>query len=254
MKVTFLGTGTSHGIPVINSSHPVCLSSDKRDKRLRVSILIEWGKYSYVIDCGPDFRYQMLRAHVNQINGILFTHEHADHVAGLDDIRPFVFQMGAMPIYAHQRVLDDLTKRFSYIFEEKNKYPGAPRIIKNNVGNSPFRLEDMTVIPIEVMHGSLPVLGYRFKDFAYLTDVKTIQAKEKEKLKNLKVLVINALRNESHYSHLNLEEALSLIDELKPERTYITHISHKLGFHTEVEKTLPKNVFLAYDGLILEIE
>jgi len=253
LKVTFLGTGTSQGIPVINSSHPVCLSSDKRDKRLRVSILIEWGEYSYVIDCGPDFRYQMLRANVNQINGIIFTHEHADHVAGLDDIRPFVFQMGAMPIYAHQRVLDDLTKRFPYIFEEKNNYPGVPRVVKNNVGNAPFRLEDMTVIPIEVMHGSLPVLGYRFKDFAYLTDVKTIQPEEKEKLMNLKILVINALRIESHYSHLNLEEALSIIDELKPERTYITHISHKLGFHAEVEETLPENVFLAYDELTLNI-
>ena len=253
LKITFLGTGTSQGIPVINSSHPVCLSLDKRDKRLRASILIEWGTHSYVIDCGPDFRYQMLRANVAQINGILFTHEHADHVAGLDDIRPFLFEMGAMPIYAHQRVLDNLTKRFAYVFEKNNRYPGAPRVIKNNVSESSFDLEGIFITPIKVMHGNLPIFGYRFNDFAYLTDVKTIDKEEKEKLRGLKVLVINALRKERHYSHLNLEEALDIIDELKPERVFITHISHKLGFHAEVEKTLPENVFLAYDGLVVNI-
>ena len=253
MKVTFLGTGTSQGIPVINSTHPVCLSSDKRDKRLRVSVLVEWDNFTYVIDCGPDFRYQMLRANIRKINGILFTHEHADHVAGLDDIRPFVFQMGALPIFSNQRVLDNLTERFAYIFEEKNRYPGAPSVIKNVVGGAPFELKNMKVIPIKVMHATLSVLGFRFNDFAYLTDVKTIQSEEKKKLKSLKVLVINALRYEPHYSHLNMEEALKIIEELKPERTYITHISHKLGFHAEVEKTLPKNVFLAYDELVVEI-
>lgn len=253
MKITFLGTGTSQGIPVINSSHPVCFSTDKRDKRLRVSILIEWDEYNYVIDCGPDFRYQMLRANVNKIDGILFTHEHADHVAGLDDIRPYCFQMGEVPIYAQQRVLDNLTERFSYIFESKNKYPGAPSIQKNSVGEESFLLKNLMVQPIKVMHGNLPILGYRFNEFAYLTDVKTISSEEKEKLKNLEILVLSALRIEPHNTHLTLKDALEIIEELKPKRTYLTHISHKLGFHAEVEKTLPKNVFLAYDELEIEM-
>ncbi|MFK5879420.1 MAG: MBL fold metallo-hydrolase [Flavobacteriaceae bacterium] len=253
MKITFLGTGTSQGIPVINSSHPVCLSTDKRDKRLRVSVLVEWDDYTYVIDCGPDFRFQMLRADVKKINGILFTHEHADHVAGLDDIRPYCFQMGEVPIYAQQRVLDNLTERFAYIFESENRYPGAPSVKKNRVGDFVFKLHNLEVQPINVMHGNLPVLGYRFQDFAYLTDVKTISNEEKEKLKNLKVLVISTLRKEPHRTHLNLDEAISIIDELNPERTYLTHISHKLGFHAEVEKKLPKNVFLAFDELEIEL-
>ncbi len=253
MKVTFLGTGTSQGIPVINSTHPVCLSNDKRDKRLRVSVLIEWDNFTYVIDCGPDFRYQMLRADVKKIDGILFTHEHADHVAGLDDIRPYCFQMGEVPIYAQQRVLDNLTERFAYIFETKNKYPGAPSIQKNTINTTVLKLHNLDVLPITVMHGNLPILGYRFKNFAYLTDVKTISNKEKEKLKNLKVLVISALRIEEHQTHLTLSDALEIIRELNPEKAYLTHISHKLGFHAEVEKSLPKNVFLAYDTLQVEI-
>ncbi|WP_197505879.1 MBL fold metallo-hydrolase [Urechidicola croceus] len=253
MKVTFLGTGTSQGIPVIGSTHPVCLSSNKKDKRLRVSILVEWEDFTFVVDCGPDFRYQMLRANVSKIDGILFTHDHADHVAGLDDIRPFCFQMGEVPIYAQERVLDVLTQRFGYIFETENKYPGAPSIEKNTIDLNPFTLGTMNVIPIELMHGKLPIFGYRFNDFAYLTDVKTISSKEKEKLKNLKVLVINALQIRPHYTHLTLEEALELIVELNPGRTYLTHISHKLGFHDEVEKMLPPNVYLAYDELVLNI-
>lgn len=253
MKVTFLGTGTSQGIPVINSEHPVCLSSDSRDKRLRSSVLIEWGENSYVIDCGPDFRYQMLRANVKRINGILFTHEHADHVAGLDDIRPFVFQIGALPIYAKSRVLKNLKERFAYIFEEKNKYPGAPSVVGNVVAETHFMLGGLSVVPIEVMHGELPILGFRFADFAYLTDVKTLKGKEKTKLKNLDVLVINALRYEPHYSHLTIDEALAIIEELKPKQAYITHISHKLGFHAVVEEKMPANVFLAYDELVLEV-
>jgi len=252
LKITFLGTGTSQGIPVIGSTHPVCSSTDKKDKRLRVSVLVEWDEYTYVIDCGPDFRYQMLRANVKKINGILFTHEHADHVAGLDDIRPFSFQIGEVPFYGQQRVLNNLTERFAYIFETKNKYPGAPSV-KKNIVEGPFKLQDLEVQPIQVMHGDLPILGYRFNDFAYLTDVKTIAIEEKEKLKNLKILVISTLREEPHKTHLNLAEALEIINELKPEKVYLTHISHKLGFHTEVEKKLPKNVFLAYDELVLDI-
>jgi len=253
LTITFLGTGTSQGIPVINSSHPVCLSEDKKDKRLRSSILVEWEGYTYLIDCGPDFRYQMLRAGVKKLDGILFTHEHSDHVAGLDDIRSFVFKQGAMPIYAPKRVLDDLISRFSYIFNDKNKYPGAPSVISTILDEEPFDLKGMTVNPIISEHGKIPVYGFRFGDFAYLTDVKTIPEKEINKLFGLKVLVINALRKEAHHSHLTLDESIEIIKELKPKRAYITHISNRLGFHAEVEKTLPKNVFLAYDELVLEI-
>jgi len=253
MKITFLGTGTSQGIPVISSSHPVCFSEDKRDKRLRVSILFEWDEFSYVIDCGPDFRYQMLRSNVQKINGVLFTHEHADHTAGLDDLRPFSFQLGTVPIYAQKRVLENLNHRFDYIFTTKNKYPGAPSVQSNIISNKPFHLQNLKITPIEVMHGKLTILGFKFKNVAYLTDVKSINFKEKEKLKNLDILIINAIRYKPHHSHLNMEEALELVNELKPKKTYFTHISHHLGFHEEVEKTLPENVFLAYDELVLEI-
>ena len=253
MKITFLGTGTSQGIPVISSSHPVCLSTDKRDKRLRVSILIEWDDFTYVIDCGPDFRYQMLRANVQKINGVLFTHEHADHTSGLDDLRPFSFQLGAVPIFAQKRVLENLSYRFDYIFKDQNKYPGAPSVVQNEVGGKVFILNDLEFMPINVMHGNLEILGYKFNNIAYLTDVKTIEQEEQENLKNLDILIINAIRFKPHHSHLNLDEALVLINKLKPKKTYLTHISHHLGFHAEVEKTLPKNVFLAYDELVLEI-
>ena len=253
MKITFLGTGTSQGIPVINCNHPVCFSSDKRDKRLRVSVLVEWDNYAYVIDCGPDFRYQMLRADVKKINGILFTHEHSDHVAGLDDIRPFSFQMGNVPIYAQSRVLESLEQRFDYIFSEVDKYPGAPSIEKNIVENQPFKLGNLEVIPIEIMHGDLPILGYRFQNFAYLTDVKTIPEAGINKLQNLDVLVINAIRHKPHHSHLNLNEALEIIKQLNPKKAYLTHISHHLGFHAEVEQMLPENVFIAYDELVLTV-
>lgn len=253
MKITFLGTGTSQGIPVISSIHPVCLSVDKRDKRLRVSILIEWDNFRYVIDCGPDFRFQMLRANVPKINGVLLTHEHADHTAGLDDLRPYSFQMGAIPIYAQKRVLENLTYRFDYIFNDENKYPGAPSVQQFEITNTSFKIGNLKVIPIEVIHGKIKIFGYRFKNIAYLTDVKIISKEEKEKLKNLDVLIINAIWHRWHYSHLNLEEALRIIDELKPKKTYLTHISHHLGFHAEVEKTLPENVFLAYDELVLEV-
>lgn len=253
MKVTFLGTGTSQGIPVIGSTHPVCLSSNPKDKRLRVSVLIEWNNYTYVIDCGPDFRQQMLRVECSKLNGIVFTHEHADHTAGLDDIRPFFFRQGDIPIYAHKRVLGELERRFDYIFETENKYPGAPSVIKNEVKNEIFELGDLPVVPINGMHHMLQVFGYRFGDFAYLTDMKTIEEEELNKLKNLKVLVLNALREDQHISHFNLEEALELIDKLQPERAYLTHISHLLGFHDDVQQKLPENVYLAYDNLKLTI-
>ena len=253
MKVTFLGTGTSQGIPVIGSNHPVCLSDNEKDKRLRVSVLVEWNSYNYVIDCGPDFRYQMLRAKCSKIDGILFTHEHSDHVSGLDDIRPFFFKQGDIPIYAHKRVLNALRKRFSYIFETENKYPGSPSVTEVEIQNKPFNLGNILVSPIEVMHGDLEVFGFRFKDFAYITDAKTINTDAIDILKGVKVLVINALREEEHHSHFNLSEALSFIEKVKPEKTYLTHISHLLGFHDEVQQKLPKNVYLAYDNLQITI-
>lgn len=259
MKITFLGTGTSQGIPIIGSDHPVCLSDDPRDKRLRVSILIQWEDYNYVIDCGPDFRQQMLGSPLSRkrlpLHGILFTHEHADHVAGLDDIRPFVFRQGDLPIYAHRRVLDNLKERFAYIFETKNKYPGAPSVETLEVvsgKNVPLK-EPIDVVPILAYHGSLPIFGYRFGKMAYLTDVKTIETSEIEKLKGLDILVLNALRYEPHNTHLNVEEALDLVEQIKPKTTYFTHISHHLGFHAEVEEQLPDNVYLAYDGLTLNL-
>ncbi|NER13819.1 MBL fold metallo-hydrolase [Leptobacterium flavescens] len=254
MKVTFLGTGTSQGIPIIGSTHPVCLSEDSRDKRLRVSILVEWGTHTYVVDCGPDFRQQMLSNNVEKIDGILFTHEHADHTAGLDDIRPFFFRQGDIPVYAHKRVLEGLKRRFDYIFDNENKYPGAPSVqtyeIKNN---SPLRLGGIDIIPVNVLHNQLQVFGFRFGDFAYLTDVKRVEEEEIKKLQGLKALVVNALRIDPHPSHFNLEEALAFIERIQPERAYLTHISHLLGFHAEVEKTLPENVFLAYDNLVIDV-
>lgn len=253
MKITFLGTGTSQGIPIIGSTHPVCLSTDAKDKRLRVSVLVEWGDYVYVVDCGPDFRQQMLRAGCAKIDGILFTHEHSDHVAGLDDVRPFYFRQGDISMYAHERVIKSLKKRFDYIFTTKDKYPGVPTLTINTIENKPFKLDSLDVMPVEGMHYKLPVFGFRFGDFAYLTDMKTVKDVEIEKIKYVKVLVINALRIEPHISHFNMEEALHFINKVKPERAYITHISHLMGFHEEVQKTLPNNVFLAYDTLQITI-
>lgn len=253
MKVTFLGTGTSQGIPVIGSKHPVCLSSDPKDKRLRVSVLVEWDDYTYVIDCGPDFRQQMLTNNCSRIDGILFTHEHSDHVAGLDDIRPFFFNQGDIPVYAHKRVLETLKRRFEYIFVTEDKYPGAPSVKEIIIENKPFILGNLKVIPINTFHNRVQVFGFRFNDFAYLTDVKTVQANEIEKLKGVKVLVVNALREKPHHSHFNLEEALDFIEEVKPEKAYLTHISHYMGFHNDVQAKLPKGVFLAYDNLKINI-
>lgn len=254
MKVYFLGTGTSQGIPVIGSNHPVCLSTDLKDKRLRVSVWIHWENHSYVIDCGPDFRQQMLASKCHKVDGILYTHEHSDHTAGLDDIRPFNFRQGEIPIYAHQRVIDNLKLRFDYVFKIFDKYPGAPSVRTIEVvNNHPFSIGNKTAIPVNVMHGNLPVFGYRIDDFAYLTDVKTVDDNEIYKLKNLKVLVINALRETPHDTHFNLQEALDFIAMIQPEKAYLTHISHLMGFHEEVQQKLPENVYLAYDNLEITI-
>jgi phosphoribosyl 1,2-cyclic phosphate phosphodiesterase len=254
LKIYFLGTGTSQGIPVIGSNHSVCLSSDTKDKRLRVSVWIQDEDFSVVIDCGPDFRQQMLTSKCTQIDAILFTHEHADHTAGLDDIRPFFFRQGNIPVYGHQRVLDNLSSRFDYIFKDENKYPGAPSVIqKEIIVNNNFQIKGKTIIPINAMHGNLQIFGFRIDDFAYLTDIKTIEKSEINKLKNVNSLVINALREEEHSTHFNLKEALDFIHLVQPKKAYITHISHLLGFHNEVQQNLPKNVYLAYDNLEITI-
>ena len=250
IKVYFLGTGTSQGIPVIGSNHSVCLSDDAKDKRLRVAVWVHSDDFSIVIDCGPDFRQQMLISKCQHIDALLITHEHADHTAGLDDIRPFYFKQGDIPIYAHERVLKNLKKRFDYIFETENKYPGAPSVVAIEVKeNENFEVKEQVVEPITAMHGNLQVFGYKMQHFVYLTDVKTITDKEVAKIKGCKVLVINCLREEPHNTHFNLEEALDFISLVQPKKTYLTHISHLLGFHEEVQNKLPKNVFLAYDNL-----
>ena len=254
MKVYFLGTGTSQGIPVIGSHHSVCLSDNPKDKRLRVSVWIHSEDASIVIDCGPDFRQQMLVSRCEKIDAILFTHEHADHTAGIDDIRPFNFKLGKIPIYAHQRVIENLKKRFEYVFETENRYPGAPSVDAIEVVNNvPFKVGNTKVIPVNAFHANLQVFGYRINNFAYLTDVKTIEAEEIEKIKGVDVLVINALREEPHHSHFSLQDALDFVTLVQPKKTYLTHISHLLGFHDEVQKKLPPNVFLAYDNLEISI-
>ena len=253
MKITLLGTGTSQGVPIIGSDHPVCKSTNSKDKRLRVSALLEWGNYTYVIDCGPDFRQQMLTNNVTNIDGILYTHEHNDHVIGLDDVRPFYFKQGDISVYAHQRVMNELKKRFEYVFATNNKYPGAPTLDENIISNEPFRLEQKEIIPINVYHGKLQVFGFRIEDFAYVTDAKYIADEEMEKLKGVKVLILNALRKEEHNTHLNLEQAIKVAQEVGAEQTYFTHISHHMGFHDEIEKELPENIHLGYDNLQIEV-
>lgn len=252
MKITLLGTGTSQGIPVIGSNHPVGKSTDPKDKRLRTSALISWDNVNILIDCGADFRQQMLTNNVTHLEGILFTHEHADHTAGLDDIRPFVAQQGDMPIYGHKRVISELKKRFDYIFATENRYPGAPSVASHIVDNQTFTIHNKIITPINVWHGELPIVGYRIEDFAYITDAKKIEKIELDKLQNLNVLILNCLRKESHPTHFNLEEALEVIKQIKPKRTFLTHISQTFGFHKEVSKILPKNVFLGYDNLTIE--
>jgi phosphoribosyl 1,2-cyclic phosphate phosphodiesterase len=253
MRITFLGTGTSQGIPMIANNHPVCLSSNQKDKRLRSSIMVSWGDSNYIVDCGPDFRSQMLRENVKSISGVLFTHEHSDHTAGFDDVRPFSYQMGEVPIYLDKRTLLSMKQRFEYVFKTENRYPGAPKVGVNVIDGLPFDLDGVEVMPIEVLHGALPVTCYRFNDFAYLTDIKTISEIEKQKLKGVKTLVVSALRIEEHPTHFNLQEALDFVQEINPEKAYFSHISHRLGFHDEVEKQLPENVFLAYDGLKIDL-
>ena len=253
MKVTFLGTGTSQGVPVIACSCAVCTSADSRDKRLRSSILLQVDYKNIVIDSGPDFRYQMLRAGVTHLDALVFTHEHKDHTAGLDDIRAFNYKQGeAINVYAHKRVQDALKKEFSYIFAH-HKYPGIPQLDLFEIGHHPFEVAGVPFIPIEVMHFQLPVLGFRIADFTYITDAKTVSDVEKAKIKGTKVLVINALQQEKHISHFTLEEALAFAQEIGAEKTYFTHISHRLGTHQKISEIVPAGVELAYDGLCINL-
>lgn len=251
MKLTFLGTGTSQGIPVIACDCEVCRSVDFHDQRLRSSVLIEKDGSSLLIDTGPDFRQQMLTKRVHHLDAVLYTHEHKDHTAGLDDIRSYNFkQKTDMPLYGRASVLEQLKQVYAYMFAE-SKYPGVASVTLHPIENKPFKIKEVNITPIEVMHYKLPVYGFRVDNMAYITDAKTISDKEREKLKDLDVLVINALQKKPHISHLTLDEAIQLAGEIKPQRTYLTHIGHYMGLHKDVQKELPENVYLAYDGLTL---
>ena len=249
IKIIFLGTGTSQGVPVIACPCAVCASTDSHDKRLRCSALLQVDGKNILIDSGPDFRQQMLRAGVTRLDAILFTHGHKDHTAGLDDVRAYNYvQQSPMDIYAEKRVQEVLRQEFAYIFAE-TKYPGVPELNMHTIDETPFAIGNTRVIPIRAMHLQLPILGFRIGRLAYLTDANSISETEKNKLHGLDCFVINGLRLEPHISHFTLNEALALIDEIKPKQAYITHISHQLGFHRKVQETLPENIFLAYDGL-----
>lgn len=253
MKVTFLGTGTSQGVPVIGCNCSVCQSKDPKDQRLRTSIHLAVGDKSLVVDTGPDFRQQMLANGINRIDAILYTHEHKDHTAGLDDIRPINFlQKGPLKLFATERVQKAVKKSFDYIFED-SKYPGLPEVEFETIGEQPFEVAGIKVIPIDALHMYLPVKGFRFGDFTYITDANHIDPESIDQIKGSKVLVLNALKQEEHYSHFNLEQALKWVDYFQPEAAYFTHIAHEMGQHEGVEAQLPDHVHLAYDGLTIEI-
>lgn len=248
-----MGTGTSQGVPIIACDCSVCLSKNDKDKRLRSSILIEEKGKIFVIDTGPDFRQQMLREKVTNVDAVLFTHEHKDHIAGFDDIRAFNFiHKKKMDVYASSRVQEAIRREFAYIFSDF-KYPGIPEINLFLLENTPTLIHDVLVTPIEVMHYKMPVFGFRINNFTYITDANAISDEEKEKIKGSDVLVLNALRRENHISHFTLKQAIELVEELKPKKAYFTHISHQLGLHDEVQLELPPNMELAYDGLKLEL-
>jgi phosphoribosyl 1,2-cyclic phosphate phosphodiesterase len=253
VTITFLGTGTSQGVPVIACNCEVCTSTSKYDKRLRSSILIEHEGKHIVIDSGPDFRYQMLRLGINHLNAILLTHEHKDHIAGLDDIRAFNYRQNtAIDVFAAPRVQAALKQEFAYIFSDF-KYPGIPEVNLKTIGSEPFKVDNIHFTPIEVMHYRLPVLGFRTGDFTYITDAKTISEAEKAKIRGTKILVVNALQKDKHISHLTLSEAIAFAEDIKPLKTYFTHISHRLGMHHNISSELPPDMYLAYDGLQIDL-
>jgi len=253
MKVTVLGTGTSQGVPVISCTCRTCLSKNPKDKRLRCSVLIEMKELSIVIDSGPDFRQQMLSCGNQRLDALLITHEHNDHIIGLDDIRPYNFiQQSAIDVYAMPRVAKDIRNKFAYAFN--NPYPGAPQIQLELIKEAaPFKIKEIEIIPIKVVHGNLNILGFRIKDFVYITDASFIAEEQFDLLKNVDVLIINALRREEHYAHFTLDQALAFIKKVNPQKAYLTHISHLLEPYNELEPTLPKNVHLAYDNFVFEL-
>lgn len=253
MRITFLGSGTSQGVPVIACPCAVCASSDKRDNRLRSSILIETDEATIVVDSGPDFRYQMLRHEVKKLDAIVFTHGHKDHTAGLDDVRAYnYFQQKEMDIYASDETQEVLRREFQYIFQNSS-YPGVPQIKLHELRNEAFYINGLRILPIRVLHYKLEVFGFRIGDFTYITDANYIAPEEMDKIRGSKIVVLNALRLEQHISHFTLAEAIEVAKDLNCEQTYFTHISHQLGLHSEVSEELPGNIFLAHDGLVLEI-
>jgi phosphoribosyl 1,2-cyclic phosphate phosphodiesterase len=254
IEATLLGTGTSQGVPVIACKCEVCTSDDPKNKRLRSSLLLNINGQNFVIDAGPDFRQQMLREQVNSLRAILLTHEHVDHVFGLDDIRSFNWiQKHPTDIYAEERVQIAIRRIFDYVFAD-SKYPGIPKMRLHLIENKPFKIDGIKFIPIRCYHHKLPVYGFRVGDLTYITDTNFIPKEELEKIKGTRILIINALRRKKHISHFNLEEALEIVSEIQPEKTFLTHLSHDFGKHTEIQKELPENVFVAYDGLKIRIE
>lgn len=254
LQVTVLGTGTSQGIPVIGCTCTVCTSDNPKDRRLRTSVMLRLGDSSLLIDAGPDFRQQMLTHGLTRISAILLTHEHNDHISGLDDVRPVNFmQRMEIPVYGLPRVLNAVRRRFDYVFDESYAYPGLPKLALHELVAGSITIAGVPMQVIEVMHGNLPVLGFRIGGFCYITDAKTIDDDQLAHLKDLDILILNALHHKPHFSHLNLREALELIERINPRRAYLTHLSHDMGLHREVEATLPTNVRLAYDGLRLTL-
>jgi phosphoribosyl 1,2-cyclic phosphate phosphodiesterase len=254
MRITFLGTGTSQGVPIIGCQCDVCRSEDPRDKRLRSSVMVETDDVKFVIDSGPDFRQQMLRENVRDLDAVIFTHEHKDHLAGLDEVRAFNFLSGGkpFPIYATERVQQAIRREFAYIFETPS-YPGIPKIDIHTISNEAFVVGKTKILPVEVFHHRLPVLGFRIGDFAYITDANRIEEKERAKIRGAKVLVLNALRREAHISHFTLTEALEIIRDLAPEKAYLTHLSHQMGRHADVMAELPDNVAVGFDGMQITV-
>jgi phosphoribosyl 1,2-cyclic phosphate phosphodiesterase len=253
VKLTFLGTGTSQGVPLIGCECKVCQSTDVKDKRLRTSVLIEHNNNTFVIDTGPDFRQQMLREKVKNLTAVIFTHEHKDHIAGLDDVRAFNFlNKKPMDVYATERVQSAIKREFSYVFSD-DKYPGIPKIDLHTITDEPFTIEGTTFVPIEVMHHKLAVKAFRVGGITYITDANFIAEEEKEKIRGSEIIVVNALRKEEHISHYTFNEAIDLMFELKPKRAYFTHISHQLGLHKEIMEELPEWIQPAYDGLCVEV-
>ncbi len=253
IRLTFLGTGTSMGVPAIGCECAVCTSDDQRDERLRTAVLVQSDQTNIAVDCGPDFRQQMLRTKVVDLDALLITHTHKDHTAGLDDIRPFVHRKRApLPVYAKAADQKELREQYGYVFQE-NPYPGAPRVDFHTIDEqAAFQVGDIDIMPVRVLHGDLPVTCFRFGPITYITDAKTISNKEVEKVRGTKILVVNALQPMQHWSHFTLAEALDFIAEIKPERAYLTHVGHRMGKYEDWTRNLPPNVFGAYDGLTVE--